>query len=77
MSRSCASSSSIRFQKLPAGSELLYAGRPPAAAPATGILKIHELEQAALIEAALQSEAKEGAARETMRLTATGVRKMS
>ena len=48
-----------------------------AAAPATGILKIHEIEQAALIEAALQSEAKEGAARETTRLTATGVRKMS
>ncbi|HQZ81095.1 MAG TPA: thiamine pyrophosphate-dependent enzyme, partial [Steroidobacteraceae bacterium] len=64
-------------EKLPAGSELLYAGRPPAAAPATGILKVHELEQAALIEAALQSEAKEGAARETTRLTATGVRKMS
>ncbi len=64
-------------ERLPGKVELLYAGRPHAAAPATGILKIHELEQAALIEAALRSEATEGAARETTRLTATSVRKMS
>jgi 2-oxoglutarate dehydrogenase E1 component len=64
-------------ERLPAKVELLYAGRPHAAAPATGILKIHEVEQAALIEAALRSEATEGAGRETTRLTATGARKKS
>jgi 2-oxoglutarate dehydrogenase E1 component len=50
--------------------ELLYAGRSPAAAPATGIAKIHEQEQAALIDAALRSSAREEAARETTRLAA-------
>ncbi|MGE0583131.1 MAG: 2-oxoglutarate dehydrogenase E1 component [Steroidobacteraceae bacterium] len=64
-------------ERLGAKVELLYAGRPHAAAPATGIQKIHELEQAALIEAALSSQATEGAGRETTRLTATGVRKKS
>jgi 2-oxoglutarate dehydrogenase E1 component len=48
--------------------ELLYAGRAPAAAPATGISKIHELEQRALIEAALVATNKEEGARETKRL---------
>ena len=51
--------------------ELLYAGRAPAAAPATGILKIHEVEQRGLIEAALSATNKEDGARETKRLTAT------
>jgi 2-oxoglutarate dehydrogenase E1 component len=51
--------------------ELLYAGRPPAAAPATGITKIHEAEQRGLIEAALTATNKEDGARETKRLTAT------
>ena len=32
--------------------EVLYAGRAPASAPATGLSKIHELEQNRLIEAA-------------------------
>jgi 2-oxoglutarate dehydrogenase E1 component len=32
---------------------LVYAGRPPAAAPATGLLRRHNREQAALIDAAL------------------------
>ncbi|MBV6415616.1 MAG: 2-oxoglutarate dehydrogenase E1 component [Steroidobacteraceae bacterium] len=64
-------------ERLPANVELLYAGRAHAAAPATGLLAVHEIEQAALIEAALRSQAKEGAARETTRLTATGVRKKS
>ena len=64
-------------ERLPAKVELLYAGRPHAAAPATGILKVHELEQAALIEAALRSQSTEDAGRETTRLTATGVRKKS
>jgi 2-oxoglutarate dehydrogenase E1 component len=48
---------------------VLYAGRAPAAAPATGIGKIHEAEQQALINAALHATATEGSARETTRLT--------
>ena len=51
--------------------ELLYAGRAPAAAPATGIAKIHDAEQAALIDAALRSSTREESARETTRLSAT------
>ena len=51
--------------------ELLYAGRPPAAAPATGISKIHEMEQRGLIEAALTATNKEDGARETKRLMAS------
>ena len=49
---------------------LLYAGRVPAAAPATGISKIHEIEQQALVAAALHSTTTEESARETTRLTA-------
>jgi 2-oxoglutarate dehydrogenase E1 component len=49
---------------------VLYAGRAPAAAPATGISKLHELEQQALVSAALHSTATEESARETTRLTA-------
>ena len=66
---------------------VLYAGRAPAAAPATGITKIHEAEQQALIAAALRATATEDSARETVRLTAaaaapaqapaTGLRKSS
>jgi 2-oxoglutarate dehydrogenase E1 component len=48
---------------------VLYAGRAPAAAPATGIPKIHEREQQALVSAALHSTATEESARETTRLT--------
>jgi 2-oxoglutarate dehydrogenase E1 component len=48
--------------------ELLYAGRPPAAAPATGIAKIHDAEQAALIDAALRAQARVESARDTQRL---------
>jgi 2-oxoglutarate dehydrogenase E1 component len=51
--------------------QALYAGRAPAAAPATGISKIHEAEQNALIVAALHATATEDSARETTRLTAT------
>jgi hypothetical protein len=47
----------------------LYAGRAPAAAPATGIAKIHEAEQNALIDAALRATTTEDSARETTRLT--------
>jgi len=48
---------------------VLYAGRAPAAAPATGIAKLHELEQQGLVYAALHSSATEESARETTRLT--------
>jgi len=60
-----------RLQAMVGKRELLYAGRPPAAAPATGISKIHEAEQRGLIEAALTATNKEDGARETKRLTAT------
>jgi 2-oxoglutarate dehydrogenase E1 component len=60
-----------RLATLTGKRELLYAGRPPAAAPATGITKIHETEQRGLIEAALTATNKEDGARETKRLTAT------
>jgi 2-oxoglutarate dehydrogenase E1 component len=49
--------------------QVLYAGRAPAAAPATGIMKIHEAEQNSLIDAALRATATEDSARETTRLT--------
>ena len=48
---------------------VLYAGRAPAAAPATGIGKIHEAEQHSLINAALHAATTEDSARETTRLT--------
>ena len=51
--------------------ELLYAGRAPAAAPATGISKVHEAEQRGLIDAALSATNKEDGARETKRLMST------
>ena len=47
---------------------LLYAGRVSAAAPATGIGKIHELEQAGLVNAALKSAPREHDTRITKRL---------
>ena len=61
-----------RLQELLGGrKQVLYAGRAPAAAPATGISKIHEAEQLALIDAALRATATEDSARETTRLTAS------
>jgi 2-oxoglutarate dehydrogenase E1 component len=60
-----------RLQELVMGRRpVLYAGRRPAAAPATGIPKIHEIEQQALVAAALHSTTTEESARETTRLTA-------
>ena len=56
-------------EPLGARRQVLYAGRAPAAAPATGIAKIHEAEQHALIDAALQATTTEDSARETTRLT--------
>src|SRR3984893_7935415 len=49
--------------------QVLYAGRAPAAAPATGINKIHEAALDALIDAALKSTTTHDSARETTRLT--------
>jgi 2-oxoglutarate dehydrogenase E1 component len=43
------------------GHELLYAGRAHAAAPATGVSKVHDAEQARLIEAALNAPVRAGA----------------
>ena len=61
-----------RLQELSSGKrDVLYAGRAPAAAPATGLSKLHESEQAALVEAALRATATEDAARDTSRLTTT------
>ena len=60
-----------RLQELQLGRRpVLYAGRAPAAAPATGIGRIHEAEQQALVSAALHSMTTEESARETTRLTA-------
>jgi len=59
-----------RLQEFAGGRTLLYAGRAPAAAPATGIPKIHELEQQALVGAALHATATEDSARDTQRLKA-------
>ena len=53
--------------------ELLYAGRAPAAAPATGIAKIHDAEQKSLVGAALRAQAREEGARKTKRLASDDV----
>ncbi len=47
--------------------QLLYSGRAPAAAPATGIAKMHAEQQAELVDAALRADRSE----ETMRHTQT------
>jgi len=49
--------------------ELLYSGRSPAAAPATGIAKVHESEQAAIVRAALSATVREVGQRDTARLS--------
>jgi 2-oxoglutarate dehydrogenase E1 component len=49
---------------------VLYAGRAPAAAPATGIAKIHKFEQQTLVAAALHSASIEESPRDTVRLKA-------
>jgi 2-oxoglutarate dehydrogenase E1 component len=52
--------------------QLLYAGRAPAAAPATGIMKLHMMQLNGLVDAALRSSSKEESMRHTTRLTAPG-----
>ncbi len=56
---------------------LLYAGRAPAAAPATGIHQLHEEQQQGLVQAALEATATEDSGRETARLKSIGIRKTS
>jgi 2-oxoglutarate dehydrogenase E1 component len=51
---------------------LLYAGRAPAAAPATGIFKLHIEQQQQLVDAALRATTTEASLRQTTRLKAGG-----
>jgi 2-oxoglutarate dehydrogenase E1 component len=48
--------------------ELLYAGRPGAAAPATGIAALHEQQQRNLVSAALQGVPPQETSRQTLRV---------
>jgi 2-oxoglutarate dehydrogenase E1 component len=56
--------------KLGPKQELLYAGRPGAAAPATGIPALHEQQQKNLVIAALHGVPPEETSRQTLRLPA-------
>ena len=61
-----------RLQETSSGRrDVHYAGRAHAAAPSTGLSKLHEAEQSALVEAALRASAAEEASRETTRPTTT------
>jgi len=64
-------------EALGARQELLYSGRAPSAAPATGIPQLHTAQQHALVAAALKSTTREDSGRETSRLRVTGGRKSS
>jgi 2-oxoglutarate dehydrogenase E1 component len=58
--------------------EVLYAGRASAAAPATGLIKVHESEQHGLVQAALHaSAAEEVAAQSPAAAPAAALRKSS
>jgi 2-oxoglutarate dehydrogenase E1 component len=57
-------------ESLTADHQLLYAGRAPAAAPATGIPQLHQEQQQALVDAALRSTSTEASLRQTTRLKA-------
>ena len=57
--------------------ELLYSGRAPAAAPATGIAQLHSQQQQGLVAAALAASTKDESIRVTARLRPTGNRKRS
>jgi len=50
--------------------QLLYAGRAPAAAPATGLAQMHQEQQQSLVDAALRSHSTEESLRHTTRLRA-------
>ncbi|MGH8148484.1 MAG: 2-oxoglutarate dehydrogenase E1 component, partial [Steroidobacteraceae bacterium] len=64
-----------RLEGLSQRNPVLYAGRAAAAAPATGVAKLHEAEQQALIEAALRATATEETGRDTARLMVATLRK--
>ena len=64
-------------EPLGARQELLYSGRAPSAAPATGIPQLHTAQQHGLVAAALKSTTREDSGRETSRLRVTGGRKNS
>jgi len=57
-------------EPLSADYQLFYAGRAPAAAPATGIFKSHVQQQQALVDAALRATSTEESLRHTTRLKA-------
>lgn len=54
--------------------QLLYAGRAPAAAPATGIPKLHNMQLQGFLDAALRSNVIEDGLRQTTRLKAPAVK---
>ncbi len=64
-----------RLESLSQHRRVLYAGRAAAAAPATGVMKIHEAEQQALIDAALRATVTEETGRDTARLMVASLRK--
>jgi len=66
-----------RLYELAGRREVLYAGRPQAAAPATGLAKLHDQQQQALIEAALHAPVSGDSVRETARIAATSRGKAS
>ncbi len=51
--------------------QLFYAGRAPAAAPATGIPKLHNMQLQEFLDAALRSNITDGGVRQTTRLKAS------
>ncbi|MFO7305087.1 MAG: 2-oxoglutarate dehydrogenase E1 component [Gammaproteobacteria bacterium] len=59
-------------EPLTSDQQLLYAGRAPAAAPATGIYQMHVEQQIELVDAALRSTSTEESLRHTTRLKAAG-----
>jgi len=64
-------------EKLGPEHNLLYAGRPGAAAPAAGIFQLHVEQQRDLVEAALRGSTTETTHRDTHRLTLETLRKIS
>jgi 2-oxoglutarate dehydrogenase E1 component len=58
-----------RLQDLAGPRNIYYAGRPAAAAPATGLAKLHEQEQRRLVETALRAPSIEQTMRNLPRLT--------
>jgi 2-oxoglutarate dehydrogenase E1 component len=59
-------------ERLKGNQDLLYSGRRPAAAPATGIMQLHATEQHGLVTAALTATPHEQSARAPGRLRVTG-----